>query len=485
MSRPVLVWFRDDYRVSDNPALTAALASGSPVLCFAIVDEVSPGLRPLGGAARWWLHGSLESLDQSLRALDSSLALFRGGSEELVERIAKETGAQSIFWNRRYGEAEIAIDSALKKLLANRGLEVRSFNGRLLNEPWEVMNKAGKPFQVFTPYFRAVMARGAPEAPLPAPSRLEAGSWPEPLRGLQVPLKSLALEPSRPNWAEGFSAIWERSETGAQKSLAAFLDNVLQGYAESRERPGVEGTSRLSPHLRFGEISPRQIWHAVMSASAAIGGITGDTEKFLSELVWREFCYVHLHQTPDLATRPHDPRFARFEWSKNEANLTAWQRGLTGYPIVDAGMRQLWRTGWMHNRVRMIVASFLVKHLLTGWRKGEAWFWDTLVDADPANNPFGWQWVAGCGLDAAPFYRIFNPITQGEKFDPNGDYVRAFVPELSRLPNAFIHKPWDAPSETLQAAGVELGKTYPKPIVNHAAARERALHAFQEIRQPG
>ncbi|MGO4704200.1 deoxyribodipyrimidine photo-lyase [Microvirga sp. 2MCAF38] len=482
MARPVLMWFRDDYRISDNPALHEAVKSGAPILCFVVLDQELPGLRQPGGAARWWLHGSLQSLGHSLEGLDSRLALFHGSTEEIVERIVIATDASAIFWNRRYQEAEIAIDSALKTRLTNRGVDVRSFNGKLLNEPWEIANKSGKPFQIYTPYFRAVMTRGGPQTPLPAPSKLKAGHWPDSLHGAEVTLASLHLEPLEPNWAKGFPAIWKRGEAGAQDSLAAFIDRALHGYAENRERPGIEGTSRLSPHLRFGEISPRQIWHTVTSASAALGGVTGDVEKFLSEVIWREFCYQQLFYNPDLATRSHDSRFAQFHWSTNAANLEAWQRGTTGYPIVDAGMRQLWQTGWMHNRVRMIVASFLVKHLLLDWRDGEAWFWDTLVDADPANNPFGWQWVAGCGLDAAPYYRIFNPVTQGEKFDETGDYVRAFVPEIGRLPNAFIHKPWEASPEILDKAGVRLGVTYPKPIVDHAAARERALHAFQEVR---
>jgi deoxyribodipyrimidine photo-lyase len=297
-------------------------------------------------------------------------------------------------------------------------------------------------------------------------------------------LDSLRLEPTAPNWAAGFGDIWIRGEPAARERLDTFLAKHFKGYATNRDMPGVTGTSRLSPHLRFGEISPRQVWHAVLDAtrSGRSPAPESDAEKLLGEVVWRDFCYQLLHLYPGLPAAPHNRRFERFPWRDDRAALKAWQRGRTGYPIVDAGMRQLWRTGWMHNRVRMIAASFLVKHLLVDWRRGEEWFWDTLVDADPANNAFSWQWIAGSGPDSAPFHRIFNPVAQGEKFDPEGDYVRVHVPELSRLPASHIHRPWEAPTAVLRAAGITLGETYPKPIVDHETARARALQAARTLR---
>src|SRR5215213_3485415 len=474
---PVLVWFRDDHRLADNPALAAAAATGSQVLCFAVVDDGSDGLRPLGGAARWWLHGSLRALGEALERAGSRLILFRGPALSAVEKVALETGASAIFWNRRYSAVEIALDSALKKRLTDRGIKAHSFNGRLLHEPWEIPNQAGKPFQVFTPYLRAVMARTI-KAPLPAPRSLQGGIWPATLLDEAVSLPELSLEPSSPDWAGGLRREWQRGEQAAQDKLARFLEAGLKGYADDRDRPGRDGTSRLSPHLRFGEIGPRQVWHAVMAAVARQPALDQDAEKFLSEIVWRDFTHQLLHEHPHLPEKPHSSRFEGFPWIEDRVAIRAWQKGLTGYPIVDAGMRQLWQTGWMHNRVRMIVASFLVKHLLTDWRKGECWFWDTLVDADAANNAFSWQWIAGSGPDSAPFHRIFNPVAQGEKFDPDGSYIRTHVPELSELPAAFIHKPWEAPAGMLREAGVGLGETYPRPIVPHGPARERALEAF-------
>jgi deoxyribodipyrimidine photo-lyase len=480
---PILVWFRDDHRLSDNPALSAAAATGSQVLCFYVFDEASEGARPLGGAARWWLHGSLKALGDTLERAGSNLLIFRGPALATVEEVVKATDATAIYWNRRYGAVEIAIDSAVKKRLADRGTKAHSFNGRLLHEPWEITNQAGKPFQVFTPYLRAVNARSI-QPPLPAPRRVAGGVWARSILDQAVPLAELGLEPSSPDWAGGMRREWQRGEQVAQAGLARFIETGLEGYAEGRDRPSHAGTSRLSPHLRFGEISPRQVWHSVMNAVAGEPGLERDAEKFLSEIAWRDFTHQLLHFYPHLPVRPHSSRFENFPWANDHATLKAWQGGITGYPIVDAGMRQLWQKGWMHNRVRMITASFLVKHLLTDWRQGEAWFWDTLVDADQANNAFSWQWIAGSGPDSAPFHRIFNPVSQGEKFDPEGDYIRTYVPELSRLPPGFVHKPWEAPPGVLRAAGVVLGKTYPAPVVPHGPARERALQAFRSLRGP-
>ncbi|HEY8381723.1 MAG TPA: deoxyribodipyrimidine photo-lyase [Microvirga sp.] len=484
MAGPVLVWFRDDHRVSDNPALRAAIASGRPILCCFILDEASPGLRPLGGASRWWLHGSLAALDASLKGLGAELMIFTGAADGIIERIASEAGIEAVFWNRRYTAAEIAVDSAIKASLKARGVRAESFNGRLLNEPWAIKTKSGTPFQVYTPYLRTVLAQGEPPPPLPSPPRIDGGSWPADLAIAAASLDDLRLEPSTPNWAAGFHDHWTRGEAAAQAKLDTFLRTLFKGYAENRNLPAVPGTSRLSPHLRFGEISPRQVWHGVQDAirSGHSAAPESDAEKLLAEVIWRDFCYQLLHDNPHLSTAHHNRRFERFPWRNDGEELAAWQRGRTGYPIVDAGLRQLWQTGWMHNRVRMIAASFLVKHLLVDWREGEAWFWDTLVDADPANNAFSWQWIAGSGPDSAPFHRIFNPVSQGEKFDPDGTYVRGFLPELSRLPASLIHKPWEATAAILRSAGITLGETYPTPIVVHDAARARALAAARAMR---
>jgi deoxyribodipyrimidine photo-lyase len=399
-----------------------------------------------------------------------------------VEKTISETKASAIFWNRRYGAAEIAIDRAIKEKLAGLGIQAQSFNGKLIHEPWQVMNQAGKPFQVFTPYLRAVMMRHV-DPPLPAPKKFIVGSWPSTSLKSAIALDDLGLLPTAPDWADEIRRNWKPGEAAARKKLAGFLDDGLEAYATDRDIPSRAGTSRLSPHLRFGEISPRQVWHAVQNRIADDHGLAQHAEKFLSEVVWRDFCHQLLHTYPHLPVQSHSPRFESFPWIADKASLEAWKKGRTGYPIVDAGMRQLWRTGWMHNRVRMIVASFLVKHLLTDWREGETWFWDTLVDGDPANNAFSWQWIAGSGPDSAPFHRIFNPVSQGEKFDPAGQYVRSFVPEIAGLPDAVIHQPWEASSEILSSAGIKLGKTYPRPIVPHSPARERALQAFRSLRE--
>ena len=457
-SAPVLVWFRDDLRVADHPALAEAVKSKRPVICLYVLDE-TPGVRPLGGAARWWLAGALRALTQSLMERGASLVLRRGPAAEVVVKLAAEHGVSTVYWNRRYDDGA-THDASLEKRLTQKGIAVRTFQASLLHEP-PVLGKSGQPLSVFTPFWRAAQAKGTPRAPLPAPRKIEG------VDGLASDdLESWKLEPTAPDWASEMRETWTRGENGAHERLATFLDDELAGYTTQRDRPDIVGTSRLSPHLRFGEVSPFQVWHAAQLAAHAERGKrprASDVEKLLSELGWREFCYHLLHRYPDIATRNIDRRFDRFPWRKDAKALRAWQRGATGYPIVDAGMRQLWRTGWMHNRVRMVVASFLVKHLLLDWRLGEQWFWDTLVDADPANNPASWQWVAGCGADAAPYFRVFNPALQAEKFDPKGDYVRAFVPEAAN-------------------AGDLFGKSYPEPIVDHRAARERALAAFASLK---
>ena len=479
-ARSVIVWFRDDLRLADNRALAAAVATGQPVLAIYVFDEDSPGIRPLGGASRWWLHHSLAALGADLTRLGTALHIYRGAAGVLVPKLATAANASAIFWSRRYGAAERAIDTAVKSALRDAGIAAESCSDHLLVEPWEIKTKAGEPFKVFTPFWRTVRTRGDPSAPAGKPKRTSAAG--PPTAPKPVALDSLGLLPTKPDWSGGLRATWTPGEAGARKQLSQFIANRLSAYAAGRDRPDLGATSGLSPHLRFGEIGPRQVWHAVARAAEDGSAPHGDAEKFLSELGWREFYYHLLFHHPDLATANFDTRFDAFPWLKNAKALHAWQRGRTGYPIVDAGLRELWHTGAMHNRVRMIAASFLIKHLLGDWRQGEQWFWDTLVDADPANNAASWQWVAGSGADAAPYFRIFNPVLQGAKFDPEGTYVRRWVPELAKLPDKHIHQPWDAPAAVLEAAGMTLGRDYPHPIIALDEGRARALAAFDRIK---
>ena len=472
--------FREDLRLTDNPALAAAVARG-PVVPLFVLDEPDAGRRSTGGASRWWLHGSLAALDGTLRARGSRLVLRRGATDTVIAQLLSETGADAVYWNRRYEPWATAQDERLKTALTGRGIEVRSFNATLLCEPWTLSNHQGEPYRVFTPFWRALRIRVVPAAPVRPPERIPAPA----VFPLGDDLASWALRPTTPDWAGGLAATWTPGEAGAHARLDAFADQAMLNYGATRNLPGVEGTSRLSPHLHFGEIGPHQVWRAVTAHARAKTGrsVPDGVETYLSQIAWREFSSHLLFHVPTLPEAPLRPAFADFPWSEDAPGLAAWQRGRTGYPIVDAGMRELWATGWMHNRVRMIVASFLVKDLLVHWRTGESWFWDTLVDADLANNVASWQWVAGCGADAAPFFRVFNPALQGAKFDPHGHYVRRWMPELARLPNAVLHTPWDAPPIALADAGVRLGREYPMRIVDHATARQRALEAWQQIRR--
>ncbi|MFG1391351.1 cryptochrome/photolyase family protein [Xanthobacter agilis] len=471
---PALIWFRDDLRLSDNPALLAAVASGRPLAAVFVLDEEAPGLRPMGGAARWWLAGALRALAAQLGQHGLDLMLRRGPATRIVPHVAAELGAELVVFNDRAGAAEAKVDAAVVARLRQEERQVERFCGHLLHAPGTILSGAGRLPRTFSAFHRAALRLPPPGAPLPPPGHLTPAS---PLDN--DPLEAWELEPSHPDWAGGLCKAWRPGERAAQARLATFVADGLKGYGEGRDIPALDHVSRLSPHLRFGEVSPRQILAAVTHAEAAGGVPETDAAKFLAELYWREFSHHLLAATPDLARRNIQPAFDAFPWRDCPGELKAWQAGATGYPLVDAGLRELWQTGWMHNRVRMVVASFLVKHLLIDWREGEAWFWDTLVDADPASNPASWQWVAGTGLDAAPYFRIFNPVLQGEKFDPDGAYVRRFVPELARLPARVIHKPWTADAATLRAAGVTLGTIYPHPIVDHAAARERALRALK------
>ncbi|MGE3844538.1 MAG: deoxyribodipyrimidine photo-lyase [Vicinamibacterales bacterium] len=445
--RPVLVWFRLDLRLHDNPALLAAVARGGPVVPVFVwsPDEEAPWAP--GSASRWWLHHSLNALAKDMEPLGTSLVLRKGSSEDVLLDLAEETGADAVFWNRRYEPALVARDTTIKARCQSKGLIATSFNSALLFEPWEVKTKAGGPFQVFTPFWKACLARhtqlGHPQS---APPHLT------PVRG---PLASMELDElrllPRHSWADGFADQWRPGETGARARLSRFVEQALSQYPDGRDRPDRSDTSRLSPHLHFGEISPRAVWQEIAKTLHPRAA-----ECFLRELGWREFAHHLLFHFPHTPAQPLKPVFERFPWADQPAATRAWQRGRTGFPIVDAGMRELWHTGWMHNRVRMVVASFLVKDLLVSWQEGARWFWDTLVDADLANNTLGWQWTAGCGADAAPFFRIFNPASQASRFDPDADYVRRWIPEFGTA-------------------------TYPEPIVDHQEARDRALLAYRQL----
>jgi deoxyribodipyrimidine photo-lyase len=475
MSNPILLWFRADLRLADNPALRAALSAGRPVIPVYILDDATPSAWRLGGASRWWLAGSLRALAAELEKRGARLVLRRGPVLAELSRLVGETGASAVYFTRGYEPWAVTLESVLAETLGGEGLECRRFSGHLLNEPEALRTKTGDPFRVFTPYWKAALAKEPPAAALPAPQGIPAPErWPASDR-----LEAWQLEPAKPDWAGGLRQTWTPGEAGARQRLHAFIDAALSGYATNRNVPGTDSTSRLSPHLAFGEISPRQCWHAIHTA-AEQGGKKG-AGSYLRELYWREFSYHLLFNFPTLPEEPFRPDFARFPWQPDPKALRAWQRGETGYPIVDAGMRQLWSIGWMHNRVRMVTASLLIKHLLIPWQEGAAWFWDTLVDADLANNSASWQWVAGSGADAAPYFRVFNPMLQGTKFDAGGDYVRRWVPELARLPDAHLHAPWQAPDEVLARAGVTLGKTYPRPLIDHDTGRKRALDAYRQI----
>ena len=478
MARPVLLWFTRDLRLADHPALSAAARTGRPIAAVFVLDEVSPGTWARGAASRWFLAGALESLARAIAARGGRLLLRRGPADRAVAELARALGAEAVHWTRGYDAPSRRVEEQLSGRLAELGIAARSFPGFTIHEPEALRQRDGEPYRVYTPFSRAWLEREPPEPPLPVPERLR---FLDPGIASET-IESLALRPTSPDWADGLRATWDASERGAEVSLERFLDGPIWSYGRARDFPGRPGVSRLSPHLAVGTISPRRIYWAARARAEAEGRDFAAVWPFLRQLVWREFAWSNLFHFPELPDRPLRPEFTRFPWQEDPAALRAWRRGRTGYPIVDAGMRELWTTGWMHNRVRMIAGSFLTKDLLIPWQQGERWFWDTLVDADLANNAMGWQWVAGCGIDAAPYFRIFNPVLQAKKFDPDGAYVRRWVPELAKLPNEWIHEPWAAPPLVLEEAGVRLGSTYPHPIVDHARARVRALAAFEAIR---
>lgn len=471
MRSRAIVWFRQDLRIADNPALYNA-ALDHEIVPIYILDDDDAGSRSMGGASRWWLHHSLRSLDESLHC---NLNRYSGKAQPLISQIVKRLGINAVYWNRCYEPWRIERDRSIKEMLVSDGIVVQSFNGSLLWEPWEVLKEDKSFYKVFTPFYKAarkheVLIRD----PLVSPPRLSLIKDPQ-----SQNLESLGLLPTVP-WDSFMKKCWHSGEKAASKKLSHFLEHSLLGYKEGRNQPASIHVSRLSPHLHFGEISPNQVWQQAQKTRSP--RFATDLDHFLSELGWREFSYYLLFHVPGLPWENFQKKFDAFPWQSNSKALKAWQRGKTGFPLVDAGMRELWQTGYMHNRVRMVVASFLVKNLLIHWHHGESWFWDCLVDADLANNSASWQWVSGSGADAAPYFRIFNPVTQGEKFDPEGIYTKAFVPELKSLPNKYLFRPWEAPDAVLKQAGVRLGVTYPKPIVDLALSREHALDAYARLK---
>ena len=473
------MWFRQDLRLRDNPAFSSARQTKLPIVFVYIWSDEDRNPWSMGGASRWWLHQSLHALEAQLLKRGTALIIRRGDSLSSLTTLVQETNATAVYWNRRYDPHGRADDLQIKRTLQTMDIPVHDYNGSLLIDPDQLTNKTGHPYQVFTPFWRRYQTetfktfRNAVPTQLPAlGKRLDS-----------VSLDKLNLEPTI-DWTKGIRSTWTPGETDALRRLKTFIRTQCISYEHGRDRPDQKHTSQLSPYLCFGEISPKTIWHELTAQL--------DTERertfhvsahaFLRQIAWRDFAYHLLYHYPDSPAQPLREKFSRFRWKENTQLLVSWQKGMTGYPFVDAGMRQLWTTGWMHNRVRMITASFLTKHLLQPWQRGAEWFWDTLVDADLANNTMGWQWVAGCGADAAPYFRVFNPITQGIKFDPEGTYIRRWVPELSKLPTPWIHQPWEAPPLLLAEHQVSLGETYPYPIVEHAQARTRALETFSALK---
>ena len=458
-----VVWFRQDLRLEDNLALVAALNAHEAVIPLYIND---PSLAVVGAAQQWWLHRSLQALQRALQQHGLILIFRQGSALEHLMQLVHDHGVDAVYWNRCYEPVRIQHDQHIKQVLRENGVHATSFNGSLLQEPWQVKNQQGDWFKVFTPFWRKCCQQL--NMPARAPLRIPLLN---PVHAQSDDLNDWHLLPRNPNWSERFESLWQPGENGARAQLQLFIDTHLAQYAKARDMPADNVTSKLSPHLHFGEVSPGDVWRAVTEARMAVGSDQPALDRFLSQLGWREFSYYLLYHVPSLPEKAFKAQFDAFEWQDNANALACWQRGQTGYPIVDAGMRELWQTGTMHNRVRMVVASFLTKDLLIDWRLGAAWFWDTLLDADLANNSASWQWVAGCGADAAPYYRVFNPTLQGEKFDPNGHYVRRWVPQLQHLPNHLIHKPWLVPG------------AYCPPLVNHDDARKRALAYYAAIRQ--
>ena len=476
--QPIVFCFRNDLRLADNRGWHAAARSEFPIIALYVLDDETSETWKMGGASRWWLHHSLTSLANDLQALGGQLILRRGVWHEKIAAFAQKVNAAEVYWSRVYEPYAAKCEEALYEQLQEADIDGKRFRGTLLFEPEHVRTLDDNPYKVFTPFWKSCLKKDAPNATLKAPKTIKFAAKPPGSEDLD----DWALLPTSPNWAGGLSETWSPGEAGAWERLQAFVDGPVKNYKDARDKPAEHGTSMLSPHLHFGELSPRQVWHATRNATARSSKNQTGADVFLSEIGWREFSYHLLHHWPTLPDAPFKEKFKSFPWRRDAKALRAWEKGQTGIPIVDAGMRQLWHTGWMHNRVRMIVASLLVKNVLVHWRDGEDWFWDTLVDADLASNAAGWQWVAGSGADAAPYFRIFNPVTQSAKFDPDGTYLRRWVPEINDLPKKYIHDPSSAPDEILEAAGVVLGRTYPRAIVDLKETRVRALDAYKQIK---
>ena len=473
-STPSILWFRKDLRLRDNSALKAAIEAGLPVIPIFIWSPNEAGDWAPGAASKWWLHQALKSLSEAFKDRGGEFVLREGASLGQLRDIIEKTGAKRVYWNRRYESPQRELDASIKRQLREDGIEVESFNSSLLNEPHTAATGGGNPYKVYTPYWKKVKDR--PIEPIAEPD-FDSFKFPD-TYPQTVALDSLGLLPEK-QWHRKFDPYWVVSEAAAQERLEKFLSQAVEGYNQARDIPSEDGTSSLSPYLHWGLIGPRQVMHA-LKANHDLG--KEGPQVYAKEIYWREFAYNVLYHFPKTPAAPLHEKYTDFPWQPDSNALKRWQRGQTGYPIVDAGMRQLYATGWMHNRVRMVVSSLLVKHLLQDWREGASWFWDTLVDADLASNTLGWQWSAGCGADAAPYFRVFNPITQGMKFDAEGEYVRKWVPEIANLPSKFIHEPWEAPAGILEYAGVELGKDYPEPIIDHKEGRERALAALDQFK---
>ena len=470
-NKPIIVWLRNDLRNFDNPALQAAALTEAPILPLYILDDAAAGKWQSGSAARWWLH-------QALNSLELPLVLRSGDSLRQLSRVIDEVSADSVYWNRRYEPWAIAQDKAVKSALRKRGLTVRSFAAHTLKEPWQVTKGNGEPYKVFTPFSRNWLKLGMPRLPSGKARITEFA------RSDGLTLDELRLWPADPDWTRGLAQSFTASEKEAEQRLTTFCQDALFSYAKDRDNLAQNSTSCLSAYLSIGILSPHRVCHTAINTATARCGSSEPALPFVRQLIWRDFAYSCLYHFPKMHERPLRHEFNNFSWSNDNAALHAWQRGQTGFPIIDAGMRQLWQTGYLSNRLRMLVGSFLTKDLLVHWHSGAEWFWDRLADADLANNSMGWQWVAGCGIDAAPFFRIFNPTSQGEKFDPGGDYIRRYVPELAKLPPKWIHKPAEAPVEILQNAGLRLGEDYPHPIIDHRHARQAALDGYQQIKAP-
>lgn len=471
-----IVWFRQDLRIADNPALVAACTECDSVVCLFIDDPASQTLSQIGAASRVWLHHSLKSLSDNLEKRGAKLVLAQGDSESVIEQAAKHFGATRLFWNRCYDPISIRRDKKIKKNFSD--LHPESFNALLNAEPWDTVKADGTPYRVFTPFWRMRLKSLPGPKPLGAPRAIAcAASTKKKSAFKPLQLDKLRLLP-KIDWHVDMMSHWRVGEKSAMASLKRFLKADVNDYTDARNIPSVKGTSRMSPHLHFGEISPRQIMHVLCEGADDLSDLSAGAETYAKEVIWREFAYSLLFHFPHTTKKPLDKRFDNFPWAKRyKKPLDAWQRGMTGVPIVDAGMRELYATGWMHNRVRMIVASYLIKNLLIPWQQGEQWFRDTLVDADVASNAMGWQWAAGSGADAAPYFRIFNPVLQGEKFDKAGDYVRLWVPELSDVDNKYIHKPWEL--SDIEKKSLD----YPEPLVDLKTSRQRALAAFDQIKR--